>query len=231
MNPLCSCQSSIAALIVGGRKLAISQSGSAFSVVSIFIFVIFVILVPISLIFFYFRLSIQEILTEPRRCMSNQSCPIININLFNLFNSFWTDPWSLILDPRSSILDPRSSILDPRSSILNPMIRWSLIEFFSGKNWLLLIKLNSPPYPPYGESPGNSFLVFLGYPSRIRQKPGYHSYRSFQHGSGAGRMWLISISKDFLDVSKRTIVAKVKSFFYHLILSTWSMLWQGRELS
>ena len=109
VNPLCSCQSSIAALIVGGRKLAIPQSGSAFSVLSIFIFIIFVILVPISLIFFYFRVSLQEILTEPRRCMSNQSCPIININLFNLFNSFWTDPWSLILDPRSSILDPQSN--------------------------------------------------------------------------------------------------------------------------
>ena len=31
-------------------------------------------------------------------------------------------------------------------------------------------------------------------------------------------MWLISISKDFLDVSKRTIVAKVKLFVYHIIL-------------
>ena len=29
-------------------------------------------------------------------------------------------------------------------------------------------------------------------------------------------MWLISNSKDFLDVSKRTIVAKVKSFVCHI---------------
>ena len=114
------------------------------------------------------------------------------------------------------ILDPRSSILDPQSN--DPVI---LDRVFPGKNWLLIIKLNSPPYPPYPpyrESPGNSFLVFLGYPSRIRQKPGYHSHRSFQHGPGVGRMWLISISKDFLDVSKRTIVAKVKLFVYHIIL-------------
>ena len=40
--------------------------------------------------------------------------------------------------------------------------------------------------------------------------------RSLQHGSGAGRMRLISISKDLFDVSKRTIVAKVKSFVYNI---------------
>ena len=111
VNPLCSCQSSIAALIVGGRKLAIPRSGSAFSVLRIFIFIIFVILVPISLIFFYFRLSIQEILTKPRRCMSNQSCPIIYfIYLINF--ELILDPWFLILDPRSLIQwsgDPWSS--------------------------------------------------------------------------------------------------------------------------
>ena len=155
MNPLCSCQSSIAALIVGGRKLAISQSGSAFSVLSIFIFIIFVILVPISLIFFYFRLSIQEILTEPRRCMSNQSCPIININLFNLFNSFWTDPWSLILDPRSSILDPRSSIQwsgDPWSSFsrkklaVDYKIKWSAISAIWRISWKLVSSLPRLPF-------------------------------------------------------------------------------------
>ena len=67
-------------------------------------------------------------------------------------------------------------------------------------------------------SPGNSLLVFLGYSSHIRQKPGNHSCRSFQHGSGAGSMWLISNSKDFLDVCKRTIVAKVKSFVAIYIL-------------
>ena len=71
------------------------------------------------------------------------------INLFNLFDSFWTDPWSSVLGPRSSvlglrssvlgpwsmildlvildpvILDPWSLILDPWSLILDPVIRWS----------------------------------------------------------------------------------------------------------
>ena len=46
------------------------------------------------------------------------------INLFNLFDSFWTDPWSSVLGPRSSVLGPRSSVLGPWSLILDP---WSLI--------------------------------------------------------------------------------------------------------
>ena len=48
VNPLCSCQSSIAVLIVGRRKLALLQSGMAFSVSSAFIFIISIIFVPIS---------------------------------------------------------------------------------------------------------------------------------------------------------------------------------------
>ena len=67
VNPLCSCQSSVAFLIVGRRKLALPQSGMAFSVFSIFIFIISIIFVPISLIFTYFRLSIRQILTESRK--------------------------------------------------------------------------------------------------------------------------------------------------------------------
>ena len=64
------------------------------------------------------------------------------INLFNLFDSFWTDPWSSVLGPRSLVLDPWSLILDPWSGdpwsgnpcslildpwslILDPVIRWS----------------------------------------------------------------------------------------------------------
>ena len=49
---------------------------------------------------------------------------IMPINLFNLFDSFWTDPWSLILDPWSLILDPWSLISDPwfsDSVILDPV--------------------------------------------------------------------------------------------------------------
>ena len=56
VNPLCSCQSSIAVLIVGRRKLALLQSGMAFSVSSTFIFIIYIIFVPISPIFSYFRM-------------------------------------------------------------------------------------------------------------------------------------------------------------------------------
>ena len=56
VNPLCSCQSSIAVLIVGRRKLALLQSGMAFSVSSAFIFIIYIIFVPISPIFSYFRM-------------------------------------------------------------------------------------------------------------------------------------------------------------------------------
>ena len=66
VNPLCSCQSSRAVLIIGRRKLALLQSGMAFSVFSIFMFIISIIFVPISLIFSYFRLSIRKILTESR---------------------------------------------------------------------------------------------------------------------------------------------------------------------
>lgn len=39
VNPLCSCQPSVAFLIVGRRKLALPQSGMTFSVFSIFIFI------------------------------------------------------------------------------------------------------------------------------------------------------------------------------------------------
>ena len=117
---------------------------------------------------------------------------IMPINLFNLFDLFWADPWFLILDPRSSI--QWSS--DPWSSFFQEKLTVAAIERCA--------------------SPGNSLLVFLGYSSHIRQKPGNHSYRSFQHDSGAGSMWLISNSKDFLDVCKRTIIAKVKSYVYHI---------------
>ena len=53
-----SCQSSIAVLIVGRRKLTLPQSGMAFSV---------------SSIFSYFRFSIREILTESRRWAINHA--------------------------------------------------------------------------------------------------------------------------------------------------------------
>ena len=66
---------------------------------------IFVIFVPISVTFFYFFLSIWE--RSWLSYVDEQS--IMPINLFNLFNSFWTDPWSLILDSWSSILDPKSN--------------------------------------------------------------------------------------------------------------------------
>ena len=66
-DPLSSCPSSIAVLMVGRLKLAIPLSGMALLVLGISIFIIFVIFVPISLIFFYFCLSIREILTESRR--------------------------------------------------------------------------------------------------------------------------------------------------------------------
>ena len=48
VNPLCSCQSSIAVLIVGRRKLALLQSGMAFSVSSAFIFIISIIFVDFA---------------------------------------------------------------------------------------------------------------------------------------------------------------------------------------
>ena len=67
VKSLCSCQSSRAVLIIGRRKLALLQSGMAFSVFSIFMFIISIIFVPISLIFSYFRLSIRKILTESCR--------------------------------------------------------------------------------------------------------------------------------------------------------------------
>lgn len=59
MNPLCSCQSLIAFLIVGRSKLdlcgiKLPLCGMAFLVFSIFVFIIFV---SISLMFASFRLS------------------------------------------------------------------------------------------------------------------------------------------------------------------------------
>ena len=70
VNPLCSCQSSIAVLIVGRRKLALPLSGMAFLEHSIFIFIIFV---SNSLIFSYFRVSVREILTESHRKAFNHA--------------------------------------------------------------------------------------------------------------------------------------------------------------
>ena len=70
VNPLCSCQSSIAVLIVGRRKLALPLSGMAFLEYSIFIFIIFV---SNSLIFSYFRVSVREILTESHRKAFNHA--------------------------------------------------------------------------------------------------------------------------------------------------------------
>ena len=70
VNPLCSCQSSIAVPIVGRRRLTLPLSGMAFLEYSIFIFIIFV---PTSLIFSYFRLSIREILTESHRKAFNHA--------------------------------------------------------------------------------------------------------------------------------------------------------------
>ena len=77
--------------IVGRRKLTLPQSVMAFSVSLVF-----------SLIF---------ALAYGRSWLSHvDEQSIMPINLFNLFDSFWTDPWSLILDP---VIwwsgDPRSS--------------------------------------------------------------------------------------------------------------------------
>ena len=83
VNPLCSCQSSRAVLIIGRRKLALLQSGMAFSVFSIFMFIISIRSVPISLIFF-----------------SNQSCLLINliylIHFELILDPWFGDPWSSI---------------------------------------------------------------------------------------------------------------------------------------
>ena len=96
VNPLCICRSSITVLRVGRRKLALLQSVIAFSVLSISIFIISIKFVPIALIFAW---------AYGRSWLSHVDEPsLMPINLFDLFDSFWTDPWSLI--------------------------RWSLVQFF-----------------------------------------------------------------------------------------------------
>ena len=75
----------------------------AFSVFSIFMFIISIIFVPISLIFLWF--SLEHWLSH----VNEQSNMIYLIYLIHF--ELILDPWSLILDPWSLILDP--VILDP----------------------------------------------------------------------------------------------------------------------
>ena len=78
----------------------------AFSVFSIFMFIISIIFVPISLIFLWF--SLEHWLSH----VDEQSYMIYLIYLIHF--ELILDPWSLILDPWSLILDPWSG--DPWSS-------------------------------------------------------------------------------------------------------------------